>query len=337
MGATVAEHKTLAAALAAFQADLPTIDKGQTATVQMKEGGKYSYSYADLEDVSAVVLPLIAKHGLSFSSRPTFDGDRFVLAYALIHTSGEREEGTYPLPNAQPQQVGSAITYARRYCLCAVTGVAPGGDDDDGRAAQQSQPASKGKRAGSQGNGGPVCARCGGGLVGVPVAKVDGKFVHKDGCSGSVAEDEYGDAPVDVCDVCGEPEDGHTHDAPKDTQEGSGQPAPSEADPASPPDGGTGEVGRQDAQPPSSAGDGPSSPSSPELPAWRQLAEAEGVSDRQLLIALNMDGVWPSNDQAAKPTRTAGLDSVADRHEGLYERTILKVAEGQRQKEAADA
>ena len=37
--------------------------------------------------------------------------------------------------SGSPQDIGKAITYARRYALCAVTGLAPGGDDDDGKSA----------------------------------------------------------------------------------------------------------------------------------------------------------------------------------------------------------
>lgn len=175
----MSDHTSLAAALAAFQANLPTIGKGETAKVQTKDGGSYSYSYADLADVSAFVLPLLAKQGLSFAARPAYDGDRFVLAYQLLHTSGESLDGAYPLPNATPQQVGSAITYARRYCLCAVTGVAPD-DDDDGQAAQQSSTSTPSQPA-SQGDG-PTCVRCGKSLVGAPVEKADDGHAHKGGC-----------------------------------------------------------------------------------------------------------------------------------------------------------
>ena len=129
--------ENLASALAAFQLELPTIAKDNMAKVEGKEGRQgYTYRYADLAEISSVVLPLLAKHGLSFASKPTIDeSNRFVLEYALRHVSGEADTGRYLLPNAAPQQVGSAITYARRYVLCAITGVAPGGDDDDGKAA----------------------------------------------------------------------------------------------------------------------------------------------------------------------------------------------------------
>ena len=130
---TTTKHPNLAAALAAFQAEVPSIRKGNTAST-----GSYSYQYADLTDVTEKVLPLLARQGLAFMANPTYDDQgRFVLAYSLMHESGESVTGYYPLQTGKPQDIGSAITYARRYALTAVTGVAPGGDDDDAAAAQK--------------------------------------------------------------------------------------------------------------------------------------------------------------------------------------------------------
>jgi hypothetical protein len=127
--------ENLASALAAFQLELPRLEKGSEA-----DAGTYRYKYADLADVSLAVLPLLAKHGLSFSAKPTLDdGGRFVLEYALRHVSGESDTGSYPLPSGSPQQIGSAITYARRYTLSAMTGIAPD-VDDDGKAAAGAPP-----------------------------------------------------------------------------------------------------------------------------------------------------------------------------------------------------
>ena len=128
----------LHAALAAFQAELPKVGKDNTAKVDSEKGRSYTYRYADLSEISPVVLPLLGKHGLAWTTRPTITHDgRFVLRYALTHASGDALDGDYPLPNpgSSPQVLGSAITYARRYALCAVTGVAPGDDDDDAAAA----------------------------------------------------------------------------------------------------------------------------------------------------------------------------------------------------------
>lgn len=130
----------LAKALAAVQANLPSIAKDAKAEVKNKEGKfLYDYKYADLTDVSEAILPLLGKNGLAFTAWPTLDdGGRFVLAYALVHESGEERKGVYPLPSSgTPQDIGKAITYARRYCLCAVTGVAPGGEDNDAGGVQE--------------------------------------------------------------------------------------------------------------------------------------------------------------------------------------------------------
>lgn len=127
----MSDHETLADALAAFQAELPVVEKGNTARVPTKSGPGYSFEYADLTDISARVLPLLGRHGLAWTTRPTLQEGAFVLLYALRHGSGEELAGVYPLPpaNTPAQQLGGAITYARRYALCAVTGVAPGGDE----------------------------------------------------------------------------------------------------------------------------------------------------------------------------------------------------------------
>ncbi|MEU0078628.1 ERF family protein [Micromonospora tulbaghiae] len=130
----------LNAALATLQTKLPRITKDNTAKVETRTGGSYRYTYADLAQISAQVLPIMGSVGLSFTSRPTARDGRFVLVYELRHTSGEVIDGEYPLPapdRSTPQEVGSAITYARRYCLCAVTGVAPEDDDEDAAVAQQ--------------------------------------------------------------------------------------------------------------------------------------------------------------------------------------------------------
>lgn len=141
--------EAFAEALAKFQAEIPAVGKDQTAKVKTKQGGEYAYSYTDLSTIAAKALPLLAKHGLSWTARPTMTEHGFVLAYSLLHSGGHREGGFYPLPdpsNHGAQEIGSAITYARRYSLCAVTGIAPGGEDDDGQAAQHAKAAPRQQR-----------------------------------------------------------------------------------------------------------------------------------------------------------------------------------------------
>jgi len=65
--------------------------------------------------------------------------------HGLHGESGESLTGTVPVgrPGQDWQSLGGAITYARRYCLVAATGVAPGGDDNDGESASAGAPAQR--------------------------------------------------------------------------------------------------------------------------------------------------------------------------------------------------
>ncbi len=129
---------TLAEALAQLQGQMPRVAKEAAGQV-----GPRQYEYARLEDIAPKLYPVMASLGLSFSAKPTIRKGRFVLAYNLLHVSGESIDGCYPLPDPErygPQDLGKAITYARRYALCAITGLAPGGDDDDEASAQPHPP-----------------------------------------------------------------------------------------------------------------------------------------------------------------------------------------------------
>jgi len=127
--------ENLAAALSAFQGEMPTVVKSSRADVPTKSGGKYSYTYADLADVSQAALPLLAKHGLAFTACPRLAERGYELCGKLLHTSGESLEGALPIAGNSPQEMGSSITYMRRYLLGCMTGIVTD-DDDDGRLAQ---------------------------------------------------------------------------------------------------------------------------------------------------------------------------------------------------------
>jgi hypothetical protein len=131
MTTAMTEPDSMAAALAALQGQLPSVVKGDTA-----DTGKFRYSYATLPDITEQIMPVLSKLGLSFTCWPTLSDGRFVLRYELRHSSdSDLLTGEYPLGAlTTPQAQGSAITYARRYALMAVTGIAP--DDDDGQAAE---------------------------------------------------------------------------------------------------------------------------------------------------------------------------------------------------------
>jgi hypothetical protein len=123
------ETKELNAAVASFQAEVPKVKKENTAAA-----GKFTYKYADLADVMNAAIPVLAKHGLSIVQG--FVEGR--LQTEIHHSSGQwRGDDGLPLPlNLSPQELGSAITYFRRYGACAAVGIAPE-EDDDGAAAQK--------------------------------------------------------------------------------------------------------------------------------------------------------------------------------------------------------
>lgn len=130
----MADPKTLDEVLLAFQANPPTLVKDRKGQV-----GHQKTKYADLVQVNAVVLSELNKFGVIYKTKPTVRAEdpKFVLAYELKHVpSGTAESGEYPLKLSEnPMQMGSAITYARRYVLLALTGVAAEDEDDDGQTA----------------------------------------------------------------------------------------------------------------------------------------------------------------------------------------------------------
>lgn len=135
----------IAAALAKVQAELPKLERDRTVEVEKKNGGTYSYSYVTLANLSDAILPLLAKHGLSYVALPGTGADgKMCLRYHLLHDSGETLSGEFPISGEGGiQMVGGRITYARRYCLSALVGVAADEDDesrlddDSGRGTAQ--------------------------------------------------------------------------------------------------------------------------------------------------------------------------------------------------------
>lgn len=130
----MAEPESLNEALRLLQADPPVLLKDKKGQV-----GNQKTKYADLVQVNAVVLSRLNALGVIYKTKPTLrpEDPKFVLEYSLTHVpSGTQEAGQYPLKLSEnPMQMGSAITYARRYVLLAITGIAAEDEDDDGQEA----------------------------------------------------------------------------------------------------------------------------------------------------------------------------------------------------------
>jgi hypothetical protein len=127
----------LMTALSAFQSNCPNVPKTKT-NPHLKN------KYAGLEDIMGTIRTPLREAGLVVSQLP---GDGTLTTLLAHFESGEFVKSTIslaPVKDNNPQAVGSALTYARRYSLSAVLGLAIGEDDDDGhRAAKPAFPASK--------------------------------------------------------------------------------------------------------------------------------------------------------------------------------------------------
>lgn len=127
------KHTTIYAALAAAQRDMgPVLKENMNPAFKSR--------YADLSNVVGACLPALNKHGIAvFQPMREIDGKRFVVTI-LAHESGETIENPVELiiGKNDMQGLGSAMTYARRYGLMAMAGVAP--EDDDGNAAVVAAP-----------------------------------------------------------------------------------------------------------------------------------------------------------------------------------------------------
>lgn len=96
----------------------------------------FKNKYADLESVWDAARKPLTDNGLSVVQIPLGMSDRGHLQVhsVLMHVSGEYIGGTIEIPaKMDAQGIGSAITYARRYALAALVGIAP--EDDDGNGA----------------------------------------------------------------------------------------------------------------------------------------------------------------------------------------------------------
>ena len=122
-----------AAAVAAFQAECPTVQKTRTSGGE----GKFSYKFADLSDVMKVAAPILARHGImvSFGTKPANNGLAVeVTCRVRVGTHVEETVIEVPIPDmrvSDAQKYGAAISYAKRYGVCAALNIVIADEDND--------------------------------------------------------------------------------------------------------------------------------------------------------------------------------------------------------------
>jgi hypothetical protein len=120
--------------MAAAKAELPaTIHKSKQST------GPTKNRYAELSDIVAAAVDVLARHGLSHCWRTEqTQGDRIRVTCIITHEGGHSEEfALSAAPDTGPgrnviQAIGSTVTYLQRYTLKSALGIAESGDDSDG-------------------------------------------------------------------------------------------------------------------------------------------------------------------------------------------------------------
>ena len=92
----------------------------------------FKSKYAPLDAIVDATRPVLLKHGLAITQAPLFMDGMAGVETTILHQSGHSTTTTLllPLKDQSPQGVGGAITYARRYSLAAVCGLATEEDDD---------------------------------------------------------------------------------------------------------------------------------------------------------------------------------------------------------------
>ena len=126
----------LATALAKAQAEIANPEKSLTATIQspFPREGQRTFRYASLSTGLDIVRKCLGQHEIATVQSTAIDRDSGLirLTTTLVHASGEWVSSDWPVcpasETAAPHRMGAALTYARRYTLFSLVGIA--GEDD---------------------------------------------------------------------------------------------------------------------------------------------------------------------------------------------------------------
>lgn len=119
-------------------------------TTLPKDKAGYGYKYTDLDTVITTVRPVLVRYNLGFAqSLTTMESGKNAITTRVFSAGGEYLEDTIALPDIQvgktnaAQNMGAAITYMKRYALCAILGISS--DEDTDAVIQENKPAQQTK------------------------------------------------------------------------------------------------------------------------------------------------------------------------------------------------
>jgi hypothetical protein len=130
----MSSHKNVHEAMLAFSAQF-------TGAHKTGLNPHFKSEHFTLDDVMRATNPLLLEHGMyAAHNMICIDGERHAVQTTITHAeSNTIISSGIPLPQINdPQKIGSAITYYKRYNLCALLNIAEA--DDDGNAASVPEP-----------------------------------------------------------------------------------------------------------------------------------------------------------------------------------------------------
>jgi len=127
------ETDKIAAALAKAAGGIRNPAKNREVVVKTQGGQSYKFKYATFDAIIDVIRQPLSENGLWFVQ--TLDGNQMVTT--LYHSSGQTLASRIPFVTGgnKPQEMGGALTYSKRYGLCALLGIAADEDDDANSAS----------------------------------------------------------------------------------------------------------------------------------------------------------------------------------------------------------
>jgi hypothetical protein len=128
---------TLSANLSKFRSKIGTIKKES-------DNPFFKSKYADLPSILEHINPILVECGLSIVHATRYENESLVLETTLtsIEEKPESITSVFPVFGNKPQEIGSSMTYARRYNIQALLDLST--DDDDGNSANSAQKTDKG-------------------------------------------------------------------------------------------------------------------------------------------------------------------------------------------------
>ena len=137
-------RKAFSAAMSAFRAEVPTIEKNAVVDYTFN-GKRTNYRHASLDHITSKINPVLGKHELTFSWETEQADGRITVHCDVSHVMGHKQRTTLSAAPDESggknsvQGIGSTVSYLQRYTLTSALGLATGGQDDDAQSVVEPQ------------------------------------------------------------------------------------------------------------------------------------------------------------------------------------------------------